>query len=132
MNIGELAASSGVSAKMIRHYEQIGLIAQADRTSSGYRIYGSADVHTLRFVRKARALGFSIKQVEQLLELWRNRRRSSAKVKELAQRHIASLDAKIQELATMKQTLEHLVRHCHGDSRPECPILAELGTDESP
>ena len=126
MNIGEAAKHSGVSAKMIRHYEEIGLIPRAARTYSGYRTYAGKDVHTLRFIRQARSLGFSIKQIEQLLGLWRNQRRPSSKVKALAQEHMAELDARIAELQAMKRTLQALSTHCHGDDRPECPILDGL------
>jgi len=126
VNIGEAARHSGVSAKMIRHYEGIGLIAKAARTYSGYRTYAASDVHTLRFIRQARNLGFSIKQIEQLLGLWRNQRRPSSKVKALAQEHIAELDARIAEMQAMKRTLLALAEHCHGDERPECPILDGL------
>jgi MerR family transcriptional regulator, copper efflux regulator len=126
MNIGEAAKHSGVSAKMIRHYEEIGLIPKAARTYSGYRTYADNDVHTLRFIRQARSLGFSIKQIEQLLGLWRNQRRPSSKVKALAQDHMAELDARIAELQAMKRTLQALSAHCHGDDRPECPILDGL------
>lgn len=126
MNIGEAARHSGVSAKMIRHYEGIGLIPKATRTYSGYRTYSANDVHTLRFVRQARNLGFSIKQIEQLLGLWRNQRRPSSKVKALALEHIGELDARIAEMRAMKRTLQALAEHCHGDERPECPILDGL------
>ncbi len=126
INIGEAAKHSGVSAKMIRHYEGIGLIPKALRTYSGYRTYSASDVHTLRFVRQARNLGFSIKQIEQLLGLWRNQRRPSSKVKTLAQEHITELDVRIGELEAMKRTLQALAEHCHGDERPECPILDGL------
>jgi len=126
VNIGEAARHSGVSAKMIRHYEGIGLISKAARTYSGYRTYAASDVHTLRFIRQARNLGFSIKQIEQLLGLWRNQRRPSSKVKALAQEHMAELDARIAELQAMKRTLQELAAHCHGDERPECPILEGL------
>jgi MerR family transcriptional regulator, copper efflux regulator len=134
MNIGDAARHSGVSAKMIRHYEEIGLIPKAARTFSGYRTYSGKDVHTLRFIRKARNLGFSIRQIEQLLGLWRNQRRSSSKVKALALAHIKELDERIAELEAMKRTLASLAEHCHGDDRPECPILEGLaappdGTD---
>lgn len=125
-NIGETARASGVSAKMIRHYEDIGLIPKARRTKSGYRRYYGNDVHTLRFIRQARNLGFSIKQIGELLGLWRNQRRSSSKVKALALAHIDALDARIRELEAMKQTLQKLAAHCHGDARPECPILDGL------
>jgi Cu(I)-responsive transcriptional regulator len=126
MNIGAAAKHSGVSAKMIRHYEGIGLISKAARSYSGYRTYAAGDVHTLRFIRQARNLGFSIKQIEQLLGLWRNQRRPSSKVKALAQEHIAELDARIAEMQAMKRTLQELAVHCHGDERPECPILEGL------
>jgi MerR family copper efflux transcriptional regulator len=126
LNIGEAAQACGMSAKMIRHYEDIGLVAKAQRTGAGYRIYRDADVHVLRFVRRARELGFSIKEIGSLLELWQNRRRASADVKRLAQRHIEALDVKIGELQAMRRTLEELARHCHGDGRPECPILDDL------
>jgi len=126
VNIGEAARHSGVSAKMIRHYEGIGLIPKATRTYSGYRTYSAKDVHTLRFVRQARNLGFSIKQIEQLLGLWRNQRRPSSKVKALALEHIGELDARIAEMQAMKRTLQELAAHCHGDERPECPILDGL------
>jgi MerR family gold-responsive transcriptional activator of gol and ges genes len=126
MNIGEAAKHSGVSAKMIRHYEGIGLIPKAARTYSGYRTYSGKDVHTLRFIRQARNLGFSVKQIGQLLGLWRNQRRPSSKVKALAIAHIAELDARIAEMQAMKRTLQELAAHCHGDDRPECPILEGL------
>ncbi|MGA8007113.1 MAG: Cu(I)-responsive transcriptional regulator [Burkholderiales bacterium] len=126
MNIGDAARRSGVSAKMIRHYEAIGLIPKAARTYSGYRTYSESDVHTLRFVRQARNLGFSIKQIEQLLGLWRNQRRPSSKVKALALTHVEELDQRIAELQAMKRTLQALAVHCHGDDRPECPILEGL------
>lgn len=111
---------------MIRHYEGIGLIPKAARSYSGYRTYSASDVHTLRFIRQARNLGFSIKQIEQPLGLWRNQRRPSSKVKALAQEHIAELDARIAEMQAMKRTLQELAVHCHGDERPECPILDGL------
>jgi len=126
MNIGQAADASGVSAKMIRHYEAIGLVAKARRTDSGYRIYDGNDVHTLRFIRRGRALGFSMKEIERLLGLWRNRRRASGDVRRVAQQHIAELDQKIAELQAMRRTLHQLVQHCHGDRRPECPILDDL------
>ncbi len=126
MNIGDAARHSGVSAKMIRHYEGIGLIPKAARTYSGYRKYSGNDIHTLRFIRQARNLGFSIKQIEQLLGLWRNQRRPSSKVKALALAHVAELDVRIVELEAMKRTLQALAVHCHGDDRPECPILDGL------
>src|SRR6478736_6982299 len=129
LNIGEAAARSGVSAKMIRHYESLGLIPNARRTDAGYRLYDTADVHTLQFVRRARRLGFSMREVAQLLGLWQNRRRSSGDVRRVAQRHISDLEQKIDELQGMKRTLEALVHRCHGDQRPECPILEDLAGD---
>ena len=130
MSIGEAASRSGISARMIRHYEKIGLLTPAKRTYSGYRTYGGHDVHALRFVRHARNLGFSVKQIEELLGLWRNQRRPSSQVKALALAHIAELDARIDDLGSMKRTLEHLVAHCRGDERPECPILNGLADDD--
>jgi Cu(I)-responsive transcriptional regulator len=129
MNIGQAAEQSGVSAKMIRHYESIGLVEQARRTDGGYRVYTANDVHTLRFIRRARDLGFSMKAIAQLLGLWRNRRRASGDVRRVAQQHITELDQKIAELQAMRRTLTALVEHCHGDRRPECPILDDLSGD---
>jgi MerR family copper efflux transcriptional regulator len=129
MNIGEAAKASGVSAKMIRHYEQVGLFPHADRSESGYRQYGANEVSTLRFVRQSRDLGFSIEQIRELLALWQNRRRPSRQVKALALAHIAELDQKLHELQAMKATLSHLAACCHGDDRPECPILNSLAAD---
>ncbi len=128
MNIGEAAKTTGVSAKMIRHYEAIGLIPRAGRTTSGYRTYGERDVHTLRFIRQARRLGFSMKQIEELLGLWRDERRASADVKALVLAHVEELDAKIGELRAMRDALAHLATTCHGDHRPDCPILADLAS----
>jgi Cu(I)-responsive transcriptional regulator len=126
MNIGEAAKVSGVSAKMIRHYESVGLFPEAARTESGYRQYSEKEVGTLRFIRHSRDLGFSIEQIRELLGLWQNRRRSSRQVRALAQAHIEELDAKLKELQAMKATLEHLVHCCHGDDRPDCPIIDNL------
>ena len=128
MNIGEAAKRSGVTAKMIRHYESLGLLKQARRTASGYRLYDDPDVHTLRFIRRARDLGFSIKEIQQLVGLWQNRRRASGDVRRIAQGHISALDAKIAELQGMRRSLEQLVHHCHGDHRPDCPILDDLAS----
>ena len=130
MNIGQAAEASGVSAKMIRYYEAVGLVARAHRTDGGYRIYSENDIHTLRFIRRARDLGFSVKQIEHLLSLWRNRRRASAEVRRVAQQHIVELDQKIEKLQSMRRTLQQLVQHCHGDRRPECPILDDLAGNE--
>ena len=126
MNIGEVAKQSGVSAKMIRYYESIGLIAPAGRSEAGYRNYGMNDVHTLRFIRRARDLGFTVEQMGDLLALWRDRSRASAEVKKIALDHIAILERKVTELKAMTETLRHLAAHCHGDGRPECPILEDL------
>ena len=126
MNIGQAAAASGVSAKMIRHYEGIGLTRAPGRTMSNYRTYSENDVHVLRFVRRARALGFGMADIKQLLGLWQNKSRSSAAVKRVAGKHLQDLRRKLAELQAMVRTLEHLTRHCHGDHRPECPILEEL------
>ncbi len=125
-NIGEAAARSGVSAKMIRHYETLSLLPKVGRTSSGYRQYGQREVHTLRFVRRARELGFSMVEIAALLKLWQNRRRASADVKRIALSHVADLDRRMSEMAAMKRTLESLAACCHGDDRPDCPILDEL------
>ena len=128
MNIGEAAKASGVSAKMIRHYESVGLFPEAARTEAGYRQYTDKEIGTLRFIRQSRDLGFSIEQIRELLGLWQNRRRPSRQVKALAQAHIEELDAKLKELQAMKATLEYLVHCCHGDDRPDCPIIDRLAT----
>jgi Cu(I)-responsive transcriptional regulator len=126
MNIGQAAKASGVSAKMIRHYEEVGLVPEPNRTDAGYRQYTAAEVHTLRFIRQARDLGFSIHEIGELVSLWHNRKRPSRLVKALAEAHIEALEQKAQELLAMKSTLEHLVHCCHGDDWPECPILETL------
>ena len=126
MNIGQAAAASGVSAKMIRHYEEQGFVPKAGRTVAGYRVYKENDVHVLRFIRRARDLGFSLKEIKDLLGLWSNRRRASGDVKRLAQKHVDELDQKISEMQAMRQTLLNLTHHCHGDDRPDCPILDDL------
>ena len=127
MNIGEASRASGVSAKMIRYYEETGLIPPAGRTGSGYRTYGPKEVQILRFVRRARDLGFPMDKVADLLALWRDRSRASADVKRLAEDQIGALDARIHEMEAMKATLAHLVHACAGDARPDCPILDDLG-----
>ena len=127
MNIGEAARESGVSAKMIRYYEETGLIPPAGRTGSGYRTYGPKEVQVLRFVRRARDLGFPMEKVADLLALWRDRERASADVKHLAEAQVAALDERIREMQAMKATLEHLVHACAGNDRPDCPILDDLG-----
>lgn len=127
--IGDAAAATGISAKMIRYYESIGLIPQAVRTFAGYRVYGPDDLHTLRFIRRARDLGFSIEQIKTLLSLWQHRK-PSAEVKRVALGHIAELEEKIRSLDGMRRTLVHLVEHCHGDHRPTCPIIDELARND--
>ncbi len=126
MNIGQVANHSGVNAKTIRYYESIGLIPEASRTGSGYRSYGGKDVDLLRFIHHSRNLGFSVKDVGRLLDLWRDQNRASADVKALALSHIAEVDRKIDELQKIRDTLTHLSQRCHGDDRPDCPILEEL------
>lgn len=126
LNIGQAAKLSGVSAKMIRHYESLNLLPKVARTESGYRQYGMNGVHTLRFIRRARDLGFSIPEIAGLVDLWQNRRRASANAKRIALAHIAELATRIEEMKAMKRTLEELAAHCHGDDRPECPILDDL------
>ena len=129
MNIGDAARASGVSAKMIRYYEDIALLPPAARRASGYRDYGADDVHRLRFVRRARDLGFAIEEVRELLSLWHDKSRHSGDVKALAKRHIAALHSRIDALRTMADTLETLADCCAGDQRPDCPILADLSGD---
>jgi MerR family copper efflux transcriptional regulator len=132
MNIGEAAAASGVSAKMIRYYESIGLVPNVVRTEAGYRIYAESDIHALRFIRRARDLGFSVEQMTTLLALWSDRSRASADVKRIALIHIEELEHKMRQIEAMAGTLRHLVRHCHGDGRPDCPILEDLSHGEEP
>jgi Cu(I)-responsive transcriptional regulator len=126
LNIGAAAKASGVSAKMIRHYESIGLLPEAQRSNGNYRLYGPQDVHNLRFIHRARSLGFPLETIRELLALWRNRQRSSGQVKKLALTHVESLEAKIREMQEMAATLKHLAHNCHGDDRPDCPILDGL------
>ncbi len=126
MHIGAVAQRSGIPAKTIRYYESIGLIDSALRTESGYRVYDSRDVETLRFIQRARGLGFSVKEVGRLLTLWQDQGRSSARVKALAEERVAEIDRKLTELQGMRQTLVHLIDRCHGDDRPDCPILDDL------
>ncbi|WP_448952075.1 Cu(I)-responsive transcriptional regulator [Labrys neptuniae] len=130
MNIGEAAAASGVSAKMIRYYESIGLMPQVARTEAGYRVYVDSDIHTLRFIRRSRDLGFSVEQMETLLALWSDRSRASSDVKRIATGHITALERKAREIEDMARTLRHLVQNCHGDNRPDCPILQDLSRGE--
>lgn len=126
MNIGQAAKSSGLSAKMIRYYESIGLLHPATRTDSGYRLYSANDLHTLAFIKRSRDLGFSLEEVGKLLTLWQDRARASADVKALAHKHIVELNQKIEELAGLRDTLQDLVEHCQGNDRPDCPILKDL------
>ncbi len=125
-SIGQAAERAGVSVKMVRYYESIGLVPRASRTQGGYRLYTENDAHQLVFIRRARALGFTIDEIGKLLALWRNKRRASAEVKRLALSHIAALEEKIAELEAMRDSLRHLAQHCHGDERPDCPILDGL------
>ena len=124
--IGKAAELSGITPKMIRHYESLALIPKAARTAGDYRVYSAADIHALRFIRRARGLGFSMEEIGTLLGLWRNQRRASEQVKRLAMKHVAALDSKIAELQSMRAALADLAKHCHGDDRPDCPILADL------
>jgi MerR family copper efflux transcriptional regulator len=126
VNIGEAARLSGVSAKMVRHYESLGLLPRVARTDSGYRQYNAADVHTLRFIKRARDLGFSMEEIGELVGLWQNRRRASSNVRRIAQKHSQELAQRIALMQEMQRTLQHLIHCCHGDERPECPILEEL------
>ena len=126
MNIGQAARASGVSAKMIRYYDEIGLVRPSARTEANYREYDEREVNELRFIRRARALGFSVPEITQLLSLWRDRQRPSREVKAIADKHLAELDARIAEMQAMAGTLRELSRCCAGDDRPDCPILADL------
>jgi len=130
--IGEASRASGVSNKMIRYYESEGLIPPPTRGDNGYRYYGRRDIHRLRFIHRARELGFSMAQTRELLGLWQDRGRRSADVKTMARQHIAELEEKIQRLASMRDTLAHLAEHCQGDQRPDCPILDDLGSTSPP
>jgi Cu(I)-responsive transcriptional regulator len=126
VNIGTASKLSGISAKMVRHYESLGLLPPVTRTDSGYRQYAEGDVHTLRFIRRARELGFSMHDIAELASLWHNRRRTSGSVKRVAQRHAQELAQKIESMQAMQRTLQHLIHCCHGDERPDCPILDDL------
>ena len=126
VDIGRAAKASGVSVKMIRHYEAIGLLGKVARTFANYRVYGERDVHNLRFIRRARSLGFSIDDIRVLLSLWQDKKRPSAAVKKVAGAHMAVLEQRIAEMQSMLTTLRHLTHHCHGDQRPDCPILDDL------
>lgn len=126
LNIGQAARASGLTPKMIRYYEAIGLLPAAGRRDNGYRQFDEQDLHTLAFIRRARDLGFTLEEVGRLLQLWQDRQRASADVKALAAAHIERLNHKIAELAGLRDTLQELVDHCHGDHRPDCPILRDL------
>ncbi len=126
MNIGEAARASGVTAKMIRYYESVGLLPPVVRTAAGYRVYGPREVHALRFVRQSRRLGFLVDDIRKLLALWEDRQRASSEVKAIALQHVEELDRRIAELTEMRETLAHLAVHCQGDARPDCPILERL------
>ena len=126
MTIGEAATRSGASARMIRHYENIGLVPSAARTEAGYRTYGETDVATLRFIKRARDFGFSLEEIGRLLDLWRDRHRASTEVKALVDAQIQEIEHKIAELCALRESLAELARHCHDDHRPECPILEQL------
>ncbi|HKF72218.1 MAG TPA: Cu(I)-responsive transcriptional regulator [Stellaceae bacterium] len=126
LNIGSVAEATGLPAKTIRYYESIGLVEPARRTGGNYRVYEARDVTTLRFIERARRLGFSLKEVAELLTLWRDRHRASADVRRLAEAQIRRVDARLAELQDMRRSLQHLMQRCHGDDRPDCPILDEL------
>ncbi|MBK6293290.1 MAG: Cu(I)-responsive transcriptional regulator [Rhodoferax sp.] len=126
VNIGSAARRSGISAKMVRHYESLGLLPRVARTDSGYRQYTEADVHTLQFIKRGRDLGFSMAEIAELVGLWHNRKRASANVKRIAQRHLDELAQRIEAMQAMQRSLASLLDHCHGDERPDCPILDDL------
>ncbi|MDO7904259.1 Cu(I)-responsive transcriptional regulator [Pseudomonas sp. K1(2024)] len=131
MNIGQAARRTGLSAKMIRYYESIGLLKPALRSDSGYRLYQQEDLHSLNFIKRSRDLGFSLDEVARLLALWQDRQRASADVKALATQHIEDLNRRIEEMVSLRDTLSELVAHCHGDDRPDCPILQGLADEGS-
>jgi Cu(I)-responsive transcriptional regulator len=126
MNIGELAKETGIAAKTIRYYESVGLVAAPPRSGGNYRIYGERDLATLRFVQRARNLGFSVREVGDLVALWQDRQRASADVRALATAHLGEIERKLKELEAMRATLDHLIKRCHGNKRPDCPIIDEL------
>ena len=128
MNIGEVAKATGIPAKTIRYYESVGLVGRPARTAGNYRVYGEREIRTLRFVQRARHLGFSIKEIANLLALWHDRERASAEVRALAVAHLEEIGRRLAELQSMQATLRHLVEECHGDARPDCPIIDELAT----
>jgi Cu(I)-responsive transcriptional regulator len=126
LTIGPAAKQSGVSAKMLRHYEALGLLGKVGRTENGYRQYAQADVHTLRFIKRSRDLGFSMAEIAELVNLWQDRRRASASVKRIAQKHVEELSTRIEAMQAMQRSLQNLLHTCHGDDRPDCPILDDL------
>jgi len=126
MNIGAVSEATGLPAKTIRYYESIGLVEPAERSTGNYRLYGERDILTLRFVERARRLGFSLKEVKELLALWHDRERASADVRRLAESQMRRIDERLAKLREMRHTLQHLIEQCHGDHRPDCPILDEL------
>ncbi|KAA0911039.1 Cu(I)-responsive transcriptional regulator [Pusillimonas sp. ANT_WB101] len=130
MNIGEAATASGISPKMIRYYESIGLMRPVQRTAAGYRVYDYHEVQTLGFIKRSRELGFSLERIRTLLGLWEDTARQSADVKKLARKHIDELDEDIRKLQSIRDQLQHLVEHCHGDNRPDCPIIDGLAADK--
>ena len=132
VHIGEAARRSGVSAKMVRHYESLGLLPPVHRTESGYRLYTDSEVHTLQFIKRARELGFSMAEIAELVSLWQNRRRASASVKRIAQKHADELAQRIDAMQAMQRTLAHLIHGCQGDGRPDCPILDDLAGTARP
>jgi Cu(I)-responsive transcriptional regulator len=132
MNIGDAANLSGVSAKMIRYYEEVGLIRAPARNQNGYRSYDKSNIHELKFIRRARDLGFTVEQISGLMHLWRDRSRASSDVKRIALEHVAALEAKQREIAEMANTLRHLAANCHGDGRPDCPIIESLADGGGP
>ena len=132
VTIGEAARRSGVSAKMLRHYESLGLLGTVNRTDSGYRLYSDADVHTLRFIKRSRDLGFSMAEIAELVNLWQDHSRASASVKQVAQKHLDDLAQRIEAMQAMQRSLQNLLHHCHGDGRPDCPILDDLAGAATP
>jgi MerR family transcriptional regulator, copper efflux regulator len=126
VNIGQAATLSGVSAKMLRHYESLGLLGKVTRTDNGYRQYSEAEVHTLRFIKRSRDLGFSMAEIAELVSLWHNRRRASSQVRRIASKHADDLTQRIEAMQAMQRSLQHLIHCCHGDDRPDCPILDDL------
>lgn len=132
VSIGTVARLSGVSAKMVRHYESLGLLSRVARTDGGYRQYTEPDLHTLRFIKRSRELGFSMAEIAELVALWQNRRRASVNVKRIAQKHVDDLSLRIEAMQAMQRTLLQLLHHCHGDERPDCPILDDLASQPGP